>query len=126
MFMAALDKAVRTIRQSKRPFALTDQDPMYDLCLADPQNGIEDWGRGKRATSCSFGLTPVLEFMERSSIKGIIISHEVVGEDYSYPFGKDVNFVTLFSVPGYCGQTKKYCGKQLFINIVVNLIIIRF
>lgn len=105
-------RTVDTLREIKRPFILTDQDPMYDIVWADPQKNIEDWGNGRRATSCSFGVTPLLEFFERSNITGMIRGHECVKEGYLYSLGEDVNFVTLFSAPNY-GNTQNKAAVLL-------------
>lgn len=105
-----LGPAIRTVdsvREIQRPFILTDQDPMYDIVWADPQKGIDDWGNGKRGTSCSFGITPLLEFFERSNVTGLIRGHECVKEGYLYSFGDDVNFVTVFSAPNYVNSGNK-------------------
>lgn len=112
-----LGPAVRTvdsIREIKRPYILTDQDAMYDIVWADPQKDIEDWGNGRRSTSCSFGLTPLLEFFERSNTTGMIRGHECVPEGYLYSFGPEVNFVTLFSAPNYGNMKNK--AAVLFID----------
>ncbi|OHT05632.1 Serine/threonine-protein phosphatase PP2A catalytic subunit [Tritrichomonas foetus] len=111
-----LGPAVRTvdsIREIRRPFILTNQDAMYDICWADPQKGLEDWGNGKRGGGCAFGEPIVKEFFERANITGIIRGHEVAMEGYIYPFGEEVNFVTLFSAPCYGVKNK---GAVLFID----------
>lgn len=107
-------RTVESIREIKRPYVLTDQDPMYDIVWADPQKNIEDWGNGRRSTSCSFGETPLLEFFERSNITAMIRGHECVPEGYLYSFGPEVNFVTLFSAPNYGNLKNK--GAVLFID----------
>lgn len=57
-------RTIDTIRAIKRPFTLTDQDPMYDRVWADQDKNVEEYGNGKRSTSCSFGLAPLHAFFE--------------------------------------------------------------
>ncbi|EAY12283.1 Ser/Thr protein phosphatase, putative [Trichomonas vaginalis G3] len=89
------------IQNFPRPRELPKEGIINDLTWADPSSKVQFYGPTIRNTSVSYGREAAKSFMETFGFEMILRAHEVVPNGYKFPFGEDMNVVTLFSAPNY-------------------------
>ena len=89
------------INNFQRPRELPKEGIINDLTWADPSTKVQYFGPTIRNTSVSYGKEAAKSFMETFGFEMVLRAHEVVPNGYKFPFGEDINVVTLFSAPNY-------------------------
>lgn len=89
------------ITSFKRPMDLPREGIINDLTWADPSYTINYYGKSHRQTSVTYGKSAAESFMNMFGFEMILRAHEAVPNGFYFPFGDDVNVLTIFSAPQY-------------------------
>ena len=117
--LSPLLKNLKQINEIERPTDIPNHGLIADLVWSDPNPDSDKWSKSKRIIGVGFGKTIVNNFLEDNNLELIVRAHEVVENGYAFPFGKEVNFITLFSAPNYCGT---YGNKGAILDIDEDLV----
>jgi diadenosine tetraphosphatase ApaH/serine/threonine PP2A family protein phosphatase len=75
-----------------------------DILWSDPRKEISGFEKSDRGRGFNFGCDVVKEFMDRESIEFLIRSHEYCEGGFSWSFGEEHRFLTIFSSVNYCEE----------------------
>ena len=117
--LSPLLKNVTQIKEIDRPIVIGNEGLIYDLVWSDPNPESDKWSHSKRNVGISFGKEIVKEFLEHNNLDLIVRAHELENNGYSFPFGQEINFITLFSAPNYCGT---YGNKGAILHVNEDLV----
>ena len=112
-------KSVKQINEIDRPVTIPNEGLIFDLVWSDPNPESENWSKSKRKVGIAFGKKIVNDFMKQNNLDLIVRAHEVENNGYSFPFGNETNFITLFSAPNYCGT---FGNKGAIMHVNENLV----
>ncbi|KAK8896471.1 hypothetical protein M9Y10_014371 [Tritrichomonas musculus] len=89
------------IENFKRPSEVPSIGTMHELLWSDPSTQINGFGKNSRGSCMSFGAKAARDFLTKFGFEMLIRAHETVDEGYTFPFGKKMNIVTVFSATQY-------------------------
>lgn len=89
------------IENFKRPNEVPSIGTLHELLWSDPSIQINGFGKNNRGSCMSFGAKAARDFLTKFGFEMLIRAHENVEEGYTFPFGKKMNFLTVFSATQY-------------------------
>ncbi|OHT07443.1 Serine/threonine protein phosphatase PP1-gamma catalytic subunit [Tritrichomonas foetus] len=103
----------------ERPNNGEDNQLVSDILWSDPEARIDEWADSDRGISYLFGCNPLQSFLEENSLDLLVRAHQAVNDGYEFPFSPELNVVTIFSAPKYCGD---YDNKAAMMHLDENLV----
>jgi serine/threonine-protein phosphatase PP1 catalytic subunit len=94
------------IDEFKRPADVASYGVIHDLLWADPNPAVPYFSTSKRSFTYTFGKEAAIKFMKSFGFEMILRAHETVPEGFVFPFGREVNLVTLFTATDYQDHNK--------------------
>lgn len=110
-------RSLSQLEEWKRPATVPTIGVVTDVLWSDPSNAIDYYGPNPRGTGYKFGQKAVEHFFKHTGIEMIVRAHECVDHGFDFPFGMNVNVVTVFSASGYSMWNS---GAVMFIDDGLN------
>lgn len=111
-------ESMSEIEQFQRPREVPSFGMIHELLWSDPSVQISGFGQNSRGSCLTFGPKAARDFMKKFDFEMIVRAHELVQEGFSFPFGKTMNVVTLFSATQY--STGNNLGAVMIIDDSLN------
>ena len=89
------------LEEWQRPADVPTLGIVHDVLWSDPSSSVEYYGVNPRGAGYKFGQKAVEQFFRNTGIEMLVRAHECVEGGYDFPFGPNVNVVTVFSASGY-------------------------
>jgi serine/threonine-protein phosphatase PP1 catalytic subunit len=97
-----------------------DTELVSDLIWSDPSRHVSSWVPSERGCGWLFGINAVETFLRNNDLDLIVRAHEAVEDGYDFPYYPRRDVVTVFSAPGYCGQSDMK-GALLHVDALLNI-----